>query len=59
MTDENLCILFSALLSGQATMLRVLCRKELSDRECKEVWDFAQQLEENAIVLEKASGQER
>lgn len=59
MTDENLCLVFSALLSGQATMLRVMCKKELDDRECKEVWNFAQQLEENAIVLKKVSGQER
>ena len=55
MTDENLCLTFSALLSGQATMLRVMCKKELDDKETNDVWRFAEEIEKAAIVLKGIS----
>ena len=55
MTDENLCLVFSTLLFGQATMLRVMCKKELGDKETKEVWRFAEEIEKSATVLKGVS----
>lgn len=55
MTDENLCLSFSSLLYGQATMLRIMCKKELGDKEIEDVWRFAEEIEKAAIVLKELS----
>ena len=55
MDDENLCLVFSALLSGQATMLRIMCKKGLSDKEIEDVWRFAEEIEKAATVLKGIS----
>ncbi len=36
-------------------MLRVMCKKELGDKETKEVWRFAEEIEKAATVLEGVS----
>ena len=51
MTDTELSNALSALLMGQATILRLMCKKKLSNADIANVWDFAMELENYGRIL--------
>lgn len=51
MTNTELSGALSALLMGQATMFRLMCKKKLSNTDIANVWDFAMELENYGRIL--------
>lgn len=51
MDNESMSLIFSMILAGEATIMRILCRLGLSKEDVQSVIDAAQQMEDISKLL--------